>query len=236
MKFQAVALVVLLAGVCGCVAMSREKVETVSTVGSSGSSPAPAAPATTDPRSLGRLDAPVAIVEYSDYQCPYCARFHAEVFPKLKRHYIDTGKVRFFFRDLPLSMHRESAPSAIAARCAAVQGKFWPMNEALFANQARIGAELYDRLGQSLQLNVDEFRQCRQNPGTRQKVLRDVSDAQRYGLQSTPSFILGRVEGDRVEIHRVARGFADFETFSREIESLLATTTTPGSQSEPGNP
>jgi len=216
------ALVMVLAAIAGCATSTGKQVETVSTVGSQGAATTPARSAPADSRAMGRLDAPVAVVEYSDYQCPYCQRFHAEVLPRLKSRYIDTGKVRFFFRDLPLSMHRESMPAAVAARCAAGQEKFWAMNEALFANQPKLGADLYERLAQTLALDGDRFRQCQHNPATRQAVQRDAQDAGRYGLNSTPSFILGRVDGDRVEIHRVARGFADFETFAREIEAVLA--------------
>ena len=221
LKFM-LGLLAVLTGFTGCTATSGQKVEMVSTVGSQGAAAAPARPTAADSRAMGRLDAPVAIVEYSDYQCPYCQRFHAEVLPRLKSRYIDTGKVRFFFRDLPLTMHRESTPAAVAARCAAEQGKFWAMNEALFANQSKLGTGLYTRLAQTLALDGKQFRECQQDFATRQAVQRDVLDAGRYGLQSTPSFILGRVDGDRVEIHRVARGFADFETFAREIEQLLS--------------
>jgi protein-disulfide isomerase len=217
-------LVAILTGLAGCTAISGHNVETVSTVGSQGAAAEPARPATADSRAMGRLDAPVAIVEYSDYQCPYCQRFHAEVLPQLKRRYIDTGKVRYFFRDLPLSIHRESMSAAVAARCAADQGKFWEMNEALFANQLNLGADLYDRLAPRLALDQDRFRSCMHNPAMRQAVQRDAQDAGRYALQSTPSFILGRVDGGRVEIHRVARGFADVDTFAREIDAVLAAT------------
>lgn len=211
-----------LAVVAGCAAPSGKPVETVSTVGSQGAAPEPKGRAAPDARSLGRLDAPVAIVEYSDYQCPYCQRFHAEVLPRLKRQYIDTGKLRFFFRDLPLAMHRESTPAAVAARCAGAQGKFWEMNEALFANQPQLGADLYQRLSRALALDDARFRECQRDPATRAAVQRDAEDAGRYGLQATPSFILGRVDGERVEIHRVARGYADTDAFAREIEALLA--------------
>lgn len=175
-----------------------------------------------EPMALGRADAPIALVEFSDYQCPYCARFHATVLPRLKREYIDTGKLRLLFKDLPLAMHREAMPAARAARCAGAQGKFWQMNEALFANQARLGTDLYARLAQALALDIERFKACVGNPLTHQRVQRDAGDARRLGINSTPTFVLGRYDGERMQVVRQARGFVDFDTLARELDELLA--------------
>lgn len=223
----------LLTALSGCALLTKQEVETVSTVGGHGANPAVARPIVTDPRSLGRDDAPIVIVEYSDYQCPYCGQFHANVLPRLQSEYIDTGKVRLIFRDLPLAMHPQSVPAAIAAHCAAEQGKFWAMNGALFANQRTLGVELYERLAETLNLDTGKFSTCVQSPQSRKRVQMSVQEAGRYGLNSTPSFILGRSDKGRVEIHRTARGFVDFETFAREIDSLLATTPVSGEKKLP---
>jgi protein-disulfide isomerase len=172
--------------------------------------------------ALGRADAPLALIEFADYQCPYCARFHANVLPRLKSEYIDTGKLRLLFKDLPLSMHREALPAARAARCAGAQGKFWPMNEALFANQARLGPALYARLAEGLGLDVEAFKACVGNFLTQQLVQRDADDAHRIGINSTPTFVLGRYDGERMQVVREARGFVDFDTLARELDELLA--------------
>jgi protein-disulfide isomerase len=174
-----------------------------------------------EPMALGRADAPLALVVFSDYQCPYCARFHAAVMPRLKSEYIDTGKLRLLFKDLPLSMHREALPAARAARCAGAQGKFWPMNEALFANQARLGADLYVRLAEALTLDVAAFKACVAHPQTQKLVQRDASDARRLRISSTPSFVLGRYDGERMQVVREARGFVDFDTLARELDAQL---------------
>jgi protein-disulfide isomerase len=81
--------------------------------------------------SLGRSDAPLTLLEFTDYQCPYCRKFQAETWPLLKKNYIDTGKLRFIVRDLPLSFHSSARPAAEAAHCAAEQGKFWEMHHAM---------------------------------------------------------------------------------------------------------
>ncbi len=223
----------LLTALTGCALLTNQGVETVSTVGGHGANPAIARPTVTDPRSLGHDDAPIVIVEYSDYQCPYCGQFHTNVLPRLQSEYIDTGKVRLIFRDLPLAMHRESVPAAIAAHCAAEQGKFWAINGALFANQRALGTELYERLAQTLNLDTDKFSTCVRSPLSRKSVQMGVQEAKRYGLNSTPSFILGRSVQGKVEIHRTARGFVDFETLAREIDSLLATTPASGERPSP---
>ena len=223
----------LLTALTGCALSTKQDVETVSTVGGHGANPAVARPTVIDPRSLGRDDAPIVIVEYSDYQCPYCVQFHTNVLPTLQSEYIDTGKVRLIFRDLPLAMHPESVPAAIAAHCAAEQGKFWAMNRELFANQRELGAELYGRLAQTLNLDIGKFSTCVQNPLSRKRVQMGVQEAGRYGLNSTPSFILGRSDKGRVEIHSTARGYVDFETFAREIDGLLATIPASGERLSP---
>jgi protein-disulfide isomerase len=184
--------------------------------------PPPVRDTASEPMALGRADAPLALVEFSDYQCPYCARFHAIVLPRLKSEYIDTGKLRLLFKDLPLSMHREALPAARAARCASAQGKFWPMNEALFANQRRLGPDLYDRLARGLALDVEAFTACLTNPLTEKMVQRDMNDARRLHINATPSFVLGRYDGERMQVVREAHGFVDFEILARELDAQLA--------------
>ena len=88
---------------------------------------------------LGREDAPVTIIEFTDLQCPYCARFATQTFPRLKHDYIETGKLRYSSMDFPLPFHDFALPAAIASRCAGEQGRFWDYREALFAAQATLG-------------------------------------------------------------------------------------------------
>jgi protein-disulfide isomerase len=218
-----VLVTMVVAGMAGCAPMAGPGAKTESAAGEQGVNSQAARPVA-DPRSMGRNAAPIVIVEYSDYQCPYCRKFHVEALPRLKSDYIDTGKVRLVFRDLPLAMHPESVPAAVAAHCAAEQGRFWAMNEALFTHQATLGAELYGRLAQTLKLDVQKFSTCSMNPATKKRVQASVQAAHYYEISGTPSFILGRPENGRVEILRVARGYVDFETFAREIDGLLATT------------
>ena len=91
--------------------------------------------------SLGKKDAPLVLVEFTDYQCPYCKRFHDNVFPNLKKKYIDTGRVKYVSRDLPLSFHKQARLAAVASRCAGEQGKFWEFRGMLYANAKTLSKE-----------------------------------------------------------------------------------------------
>ena len=172
--------------------------------------------------ALGRASAVLTIFEFSDYQCSHCRRFHAEVLPALRHAYIDTGKVQLIFKDYPLSQHTEAMPAAVAGRCAAAQDKFWPMNELLFANQARLAAALYPKLAEALALDVEAFKTCTQNPALRVAVERDQKQALGLGITATPGFLIGRMQGERMLVERVGNGFIDFATLSAELDKLLA--------------
>lgn len=90
---------------------------------------------------LGNPDAPVTIVEFSDFQCPYCRSFWLSTYPQLKKDYIDTGKVKLVYRNFPLPFHSAAMPSAIGGQCAEDQGKFWEYHDELFAQQMKLEAD-----------------------------------------------------------------------------------------------
>ncbi|MEE9179559.1 MAG: DsbA family protein, partial [Vicinamibacteria bacterium] len=161
----------------------------------------------------------VAIVEFSDYQCPYCARFFQQTFPALKKNYIETGKVRFYFRDFPLEqIHPQARSSAIAANCAARQGAYWDMHHGLFENQKRLGPELYQELAKEMGLDVAAFEACLEEPAEDKKVDQELAYGQSLTIRGTPHYFVGRIEdGQLVDVKRV-NGAQPFEAFSRVIE------------------
>lgn len=208
----------------GCGGMpSRPEVEIATT---DGGRPAPTAvpsrPVTTDPMSLGNATATLTIVEFSDYQCSYCRRFHNEVLPALRKAYIDTGKVQLLFKDFPLSMHREALPAAVAGRCAAAQGKFWSMNELLFANQDQLSGALYPQLAATLGLDVEAFKRCLSDPAVTDAIQRHQQQAIDLGVNATPGFLIGRRLPEGLRIERVGTGFIDFTALSMELDKMLA--------------
>ena len=177
-------------------------------------------PAGSDYRVLGREDAPVMLIEFTDLQCPYCARFALQTFPQLKRDYVDTGKLRYAARDLPLSFHPFAIPAAIASRCAGEQGRYWDYRESLFRLQGRLGEEPYDELAEQLGLDRAAFANCRLDTDQLAAVEQDTSLARAQGIASTPSFVLGRlVDGQFVgEQFSGAQPYADF---AARIDALL---------------
>ena len=149
--------------------------------------------------TLGQADAPVIIIEFTDLQCPYCARFALSTFPQLKRAYIDSGKVRYASRDLPLAMHRQAVPAAVAARCAGEQGRFWEYRHAVFAAQARLASQPWAALAQQVGLDSEGFAACLGDGRQKREVQTDAALAAAHGINTTPSFVVGRlVEGEFV--------------------------------------
>jgi protein-disulfide isomerase len=142
---------------------------------------------------LGSKDAPVTMVEFTDYQCPYCQRFHTTIFNELKKEYIDTGKVRFYSRDLPLdSLHPNAIRAAQAARCAADQGQYWKLRDIMGSNPDKL--EMNDLLADatSLKMDVGAFKGCLDTQKYKEAVQTDVLEAMKIGAEATPTFVIGK--------------------------------------------
>ena len=196
----------------------------IGAVAEPGPAPDAAAPATATAAPfnvIGAEDAPVSIIEFSDLQCPYCARYAAQTFPRLRTEYVDTGKVRYAAGDLPLPMHPKAMGAAIAARCAGEQGRFWDYREALFRARNTLGAATYERLAGEFGLDAPRFEACRNDPAQAERVRADMALARANGIVSTPAFVIGRlVDGEfRGE---VVTGAKPYEYFAAKIEALLA--------------
>jgi protein-disulfide isomerase len=170
---------------------------------------------------IGRDDAPVTIIEFTDLQCPYCARYASQTFPRLKREYVDTGKLRYTSRDLPLPFHSFALPAAVASRCAGEQGRFWEYREALFASQSQLGTEPYGRIAGQLGLDVGQLEACRANGEQESNVRADLAMAAQYGIRSTPTFVIGRVVDGEFQ-GEVVSGAQPYEFFKAKLDALLA--------------
>lgn len=146
---------------------------------------------------IGSSNAPVTIVEFSDFQCPFCRSFWSGAYAQIKSEYIDTGKVRLVFRDYPLSFHPAAKPSAVAANCAHAQGKFWQFHDKMFAEQAKQGqgtvtygiAEL-KQWGAQIGLDATTFDACLGSSKYDAEIEQDVADGTKYGVSGTPSFFI----------------------------------------------
>jgi protein-disulfide isomerase len=176
-----------------------------------------------DAPSLGRADAPVTIIEFSDYQCPFCQRFYTTTLAALKKNYIDSGKVRYVFRDYPLEqLHSHARKAAEAAHCAGEQGKYWQMHDALFQNQGALELPQLTEHARSLGLDGPTFDRCLSSGRNAARIDRGLADGAAAGVQGTPGFVIGRTKtGDMVE-GTLIRGAQPLDTFRQIIEQLLA--------------
>src|SRR5213080_887744 len=149
---------------------------------------APVRTSVTDAPVLGRNDAPVTLVEFSDYQCPFCQRFFATTLPALKKDYIDTGKLRFVYRDFPLEMHPHARKAAEAAHCAGEQGKYWEMHDMLFQHQAALAPPQLAEHARTVGVDEPKFAECLSSGRYATRVERGLTDGAAAGVQGTPGF------------------------------------------------
>jgi len=172
---------------------------------------------------LGKPDALLTMVEFTDYQCPFCGRFEATTFPEIKKNYIDTGKMRLIVRDLPLEgLHPYALKAAQAAHCASDQGKFWEMKDILFKNQAKLDTDsLAGYATKDLALNADTFKKCMADGNHLKEINAEAKYAQSLGITGTPTFIVGKTAGDSVE-GRVIVGAVPYDNFATVINEVLA--------------
>jgi len=171
--------------------------------------------------ALGRADAPITVVEFTDYQCPYCRRFQAASWPQLKRNYVDTGKVRFIVRDLPLSFHSNARPAAEAAHCAGEQGHFWPMHDGLLQKDADLSPGGIASRAQSLGLDMARFRACVAANKYESAIAANAAQADALGVRGTPAFIVGKAVGGDLDGVRL-EGALPYEDFQAVLNDLLS--------------
>jgi protein-disulfide isomerase len=169
--------------------------------------------------ALGSKDAPLTMVEFTDFQCPYCERFHTSTFADLKRDYIDTGKLRFVSRDLPLDFHPNAMQAAEAARCAGEQGQFWTMRDRMNSNPDKLDINNLVSWAQDLKLNVAGFRSCVESQKYKNAIQTDILTAQRIGANGTPSFVLGKSTTDGVDGELIV-GAMPYQIFDQKLKEL----------------
>ena len=179
-------------------------------------------------REKGADSAKITIIELADFQCPYCRQFHASTMPGLDSLYIRTGKVRVIFHNFPFPTHSRAWIAAEAAMCAGVQGKFWPMHDRLYENQARWAegeqpAADFEGYATALGLDLAAFRDCTARDRVAPLITSDLMQAASSGVDGTPTFILLREQRageDPAASQRVLAGLNPHEEFSKAIEEL----------------
>ncbi len=174
---------------------------------------------------IGNPDAPITIIEFSDFQCPFCARFHVQTLPLLLDQYIDQGKVKLVFRDFPIqSIHPNALPASVAAECANEQGRFKAMHDALFDNQKQWSNQetvdaltMFSQYATQIGLDQETFDSCLTSGKYIEEIRNDLDDGRSYDVTGTPGFFIGNDEIGYVEL----KGAQPFESFKKVIDVQL---------------
>jgi protein-disulfide isomerase len=174
----------------------------------------------------GNMDAPLILIEFSDFECPFCNRFMQETLPKLERDFVSTGKVRYALRNFPLErIHPSSLSAAQAAECAGHQGRFWEMRSLLYANQGGLQTFIETLVSQdhptALGLQATAFRDCLAE-SDESAIRADIDEGSRLGVVSTPTFLVGErgLDGEVSVLGRI-RGALPYAVFSDALNGLL---------------
>lgn len=161
---------------------------------------------------LGSENAAVTIIEFGDYECPYCKEWYLQVYPQIMSAY--SGKIRFVFRDFPLSsIHADALPAAEAADCAGEQGKYWAFHDKLLSGGLTLGMDAYTTYAKNLGLNLDTFNTCVQTNKYENQVETNVTFATNLGIQSTPTFFINGI---------AVVGAQSFDVFKQIIDQELS--------------
>ena len=149
---------------------------------------------------LGDADAPVVIIEFSSYQCPFCKRFHEETMPSLMEEYIEAGVVRHYYRDFPLPMQANSGPAAHAARCAGEQDSYHAYQGVLFAQQEEWSSlsdptDQFVSYAEQVGLDTNAFRECQESSRHQVDITADAQAGAAAGVSGTPTFFIGTEHG-----------------------------------------
>ena len=161
----------------------------------------------------GDKDAPVTIVEWSDYECPFCARFYTQTYGQILTKYIETGKVKLIYRDFPLGFHPQAQKAAEAAECAGEQGKYYDMHDKLFEEGVQGGVATFKNYAKEIKLDQSKFDKCLDSGAMASEVAKDMTDGQAAGIQGTPGFVING---------QLVSGAQPFQVFEQVIEAALS--------------
>ena len=170
---------------------------------------------------LGDPSAPLTIVEFSDFECSYCRRFHKQVMPQLKRDYIDTGLVRFVHKDLPLPFHPHALQAAAAARCAGEQNRYWELYSSLFNQQNCLGCKGVLGIATEANLNTSKLQTCMERESTLALINANRSEASLHNISATPTFVIGPTQRGGSLDGQIIEGALPWATFQSTIETAL---------------
>jgi len=165
-----------------------------------------------DDEVWGKDNAPVTIIEWSDYECPYCEAFYTQTEGQIMKNYVETGKVKFVYRDFPLSFHPQAQKAAEAAECAGEQGKYKEMHDLLFEKGVASGVTGFKQYAKDLSLDTTKFNTCLDTGAMAAEVAKDMADGQAAGIQGTPGFLING---------KLVSGAQPYQVFQQAIEAAL---------------
>ena len=161
----------------------------------------------------GSEDAPVTIIEFSDFECPYCSKYYSQTLPQIEENYVKTGKVKIVYKDFPLTrIHPDAMKAAQAAECAQDQGNFWEYHDKMFENQDSLGVSSLKQYAQDLGLDTEEFNTCLDSGKYESEVQNDLQQGQSAGISGTPGFLING---------RLVTGAQPYANFKQIIEEEL---------------
>ena len=169
---------------------------------------------------LGRPDAPLTMIEYTDLQCPFCRQYATVTFEEIRKNWIDTGRLRYISRDFPLDFHPQAMPAARAARCAGEQGKFWEMRMNLMRNANLLSADYITRTAGDLKLDTKAFSACTALSKFDAEIQAELQEGTTIGVSGTPTFVIGRTNDTAIEGPMVV-GALPYPQFDAKLKSLL---------------
>ncbi len=169
----------------------------------------------------GSTLADIAIIEFTDYECPYCRQHFATTYKQIRDRYVDTGMVRYYVVDFPLASHAFAFQAAVAARCAGDQGAFWEYHDELFSIRDSLHGNSFAEVAESLDLDMPRFSHCISEPAHQAHVELLLNQAQQIGVSGTPTFLIGKIDDDGKFVEGVLlRGARPFSAFRDLIEIL----------------
>ena len=186
------------------------------TMGQPAPNPTPVEVSIDDDPFKGDPNAPVTIIEFSDYDCPFCGKFYRESLPQITQEYIDTGKVKYVFRDFPLPSHPQAGPASNAANCLRDQTddeNYFAYHDLLFDNQGNLSTDKFKELAQGFDIDQDEFATCVDQQQFIDEVNADLADGSAAGVRGTPAFFINGT---------IVSGAQPFAAFRQVIEAELA--------------
>jgi len=161
---------------------------------------------------LGNPQAPLTMVEFSDFECPFSKKFALEIFPQIKKNYVDTGKVKVVFKNFPLGFHPNAFNAALASECAHEQGKFWEYAQILLENQQSLDVDNLKKYAKQIGLNEKKFNECLDSKKYEDKVKKDLQEGTQAGVKGTPAVF---IDWELIE------GALPFEAFAQKIDEKL---------------